>query len=186
MWKPWHDEWMRRDYVGCVRPLFVRMGYAALLPDALDIDPNTKNAVANAGAVEMYANCTQSLYREGRTYRLFAITHELGHVITQAELAKVALGAVECSWKGGEYVADLLACFVISETTTSLSENVQRELDGFAIKLGEGDFSHPPGEKRVSLMKEFFSGANGLRVGAGDVRQDVLKPLLRRVYNAQS
>ena len=151
-------------YTHEVTPLFET--YSELnIPDELHIDE--EDHTVNAGAAFGYIEVSRGLVElDDPSIQIFVLAHELAHIatLTQAETfnlrGEIPAGIETNDYKKAEYFADLIAFYLISKNQPEIYDLLKQKLGYLEALLGNGDFTHPSGNRRVESLKTYLKGVN--------------------------
>lgn len=156
-------EQLQKLYTSVVKPLF-KMYKDAPIPDNFTVD--VKDTSINAGASHHFLEVSQGLINSEKKYlQIYVLAHEISHIVTlnQAELfglkGAIPSGKNTNDYKKSEYLADLIAIYLIQKNLPKQFNLLQNDFDFIQTILGSGNFMHPSGEKRVNLMKTYIKNS---------------------------
>ena len=154
------EEQIIHLYTHDVTPLFE--AYSDLnIPEEIHIDEEDHSV--NAGAAFGYVEVSRGLVElKDSSIQIFVLAHELSHIatLTQAEafnLEGALPSGVETSdYKKAEYLADLIAFYLISKNEPKVYNLLKQKLGYLKELLGNGDFTHPSGSARIESLMEYI------------------------------
>ena len=147
-------------YIHEVTPLFEV--YPDLnIPDELHIDEADHSV--DAGAAFGYVEVSMGLVElEDPPIQIFVLAHELSHIATLTQAAafnlegEIPAGSETNDYKKAEYLADLIAFYLISKNEPEVYELLKQKLDYLEELLGTGDFTHPSGSSRIESLMQYI------------------------------
>ncbi|RXG21733.1 hypothetical protein DSM02_1978 [Leeuwenhoekiella polynyae] len=149
-------------YIHEVTPLFEV--YPDLnIPDELHIDEADHSV--DAGAAFGYVEVSMGLVElEDPPIQIFVLAHELSHIATLTQAAafnlggEIPAGSETNDYKKAEYLADLMAFYLISKNEPETYDLLKEKLDYLEELLGNGDFTHPSGSSRIESLMKYLKG----------------------------
>lgn len=129
------------------------------IPEEIQIDK--KDLSVNAGAAFGYVEVSSGLVElDDKAIQVFVLAHELAHIATLKQVeafnlkSELSSGSETNDYKKAEYLADLMAFYLISKNEPKVYDLLVQKLVYLEDLLGSGDFTHPSGSSRIeSLMK---------------------------------
>lgn len=130
-------------------------------PQTFTVDSSdlTINAGAAFGHLEIslgLVECTDD------TIQMFAIAHELGHIVTLEQAERLNLGQevprgkTFNSYQKGELIADLMSVYSMSVRSRDYIGAIQRREPFFHELFADGDFAHPNSKIRLGNMFKYY------------------------------
>lgn len=133
------------------------------IPEEIQIDENDLSV--NAGAAFGYVEVSKGLVElKDQSIQIFVLAHELAHIATlkQAEAfnlkGELPSGSETNDYKKAEYLADLMAFYLISKNEPETYDLLKEKLDYLEELLGNGDFTHPSGSSRIESLMKYLKG----------------------------
>lgn len=155
------EEQLQKLYTTAIKPLFKKYKNTNI-PNSFTVD--SKDNSINAGASHNFLTVSQGLVSSKKEYiQTYVLAHEIAHIITlnQAELfglqGAIPSGEKTNDYKKSEYLADLIAIHLIKKHLPKEFNLLQKDFVSLKIMLGNGDFMHPSGSKRVNMMKTYIN-----------------------------
>ncbi len=122
-----------------------------------------KDHTINAGAALGYVEVSQGLIDYDKTYiQIFALTHELGHIVTLQQAKIISLGNQIPSgkqnndYKKAEYLADLIAIHLISEQLPKQCDVLVANFNILQSILEGASYTHPSNVDRIKMMQQYI------------------------------
>lgn len=155
------EEQLQSLYISVVKPLFKTYKNADI-PNKFTID--TKDNSINGGTTHRFLEVSQGLVNSEKKYlQVYVLAHEISHIVTlnQAKIFNLK-GAIPSEkntndYKKSEYLADLIAIHLINTQLPEQFKPLYKDFNILKTILGNGDYMHPSGSKRVEMMENYIN-----------------------------
>lgn len=155
------EEQLQQLYTTVIKPLFKTYKNTDI-PNKFTID--TKDNSINGGATHRFLEVSQGLVNsEKKHLQVYVLAHEISHIVTlnQAKIFNLK-GAIPSEkntndYKKSEYLADLIAIHLINTQLPEQFKPLYKDFNILKTILGNGDYMHPSGSKRVEMMENYIN-----------------------------